>query len=303
MATRSRASTKSPTPLSTGSVRIGVIGVESSHVDHFIRHLNSEQRWDAVRVSALVDDGSPRAAELGDAGRIDQVVPAAADLIGSVDAAIISTRDGAGHAADACELLRSGMPLFVDKPFATTVADAQAMIKAAQHGGTVLYSTSPLRTTPEMLPLISDRDSNGAFDTICVSGPADPASPYSGLAFYGIHLIEIALTLCPPGPVTDCVTRPGPEIITTTANVGRTELTLEFISPDQSRSIPFQVEVSRNGSRLPAHTSRVTLTRNADLHLPTVDAFVNMLRTAKPPRSDADLLRSVSMLETICTAL
>lgn len=68
-----------------------------------------------------------------------------------VDAAFIcdssSPLDGADHLELARPFLENGIPCFVDKPFASTLADARQMIDLARAGNTVLMSASILAHT------------------------------------------------------------------------------------------------------------------------------------------------------------
>lgn len=84
-----------PTRLDLPAVRrIGFIGTENSHTDHFIRFLNAERRHPGFSAVALAGGPSERNDTLKTAGGIDVVVNEPSNLIPHVDAAIISTRDG-----------------------------------------------------------------------------------------------------------------------------------------------------------------------------------------------------------------
>ncbi len=68
-----------------------------------------------------------------------------------VDAAFIcdssSPKDGGDHLEQARPFLEKGIPCFVDKPFAATLADAQEMINLAKANNTVLMNASILANT------------------------------------------------------------------------------------------------------------------------------------------------------------
>ena len=73
------------------------------------------------------------------------------ELLEDVDAAYIADSSSPGDGADHLELARpfleKGIPTFVDKPFAATLADAKEMIRLAEENGTVLMSASILAHT------------------------------------------------------------------------------------------------------------------------------------------------------------
>lgn len=74
-----------------------------------------------------------------------------AEAMEDVDAAFIcdssSPKDGADHLALARPFLERGIPCFVDKPFAATLADAREMVRLAREHGTALLHASLLSHT------------------------------------------------------------------------------------------------------------------------------------------------------------
>ncbi|WP_158103413.1 Gfo/Idh/MocA family oxidoreductase, partial [Crossiella equi] len=120
-------------------------------------------------------------------GRVEEV--------GAVDAVLLCTRDGREHAAQALPLLARGISVWVDKPLATTEADARAMVRAAVDGGLVLACRSGLRDAPAVRRVAEwVRETPGPV-TVRIEGPAPADNPYGGRAFYGIHHVELACEL------------------------------------------------------------------------------------------------------------
>jgi predicted dehydrogenase len=110
-------------------VRVAVVGYGYWGSKH-MRVLSS---MPGVQVT-IVDQDAERIAEAKRAypaaeaaGRLDEV-------IGRVDAVVVATPPSA-HAAVALQALRSGRHALVEKPLATTVEDAQAMVDAAAANG------------------------------------------------------------------------------------------------------------------------------------------------------------------------
>ncbi|HZL04256.1 MAG TPA: Gfo/Idh/MocA family oxidoreductase [Coriobacteriia bacterium] len=102
--------------------------------------------WPGASVVAAVDPdpfGRDRAVRLfGDVALYSDT----ADLLAAdhVDAAIVTSPDDT-HVRIALELLRAGTAVFVDKPLATTVEGADAILVAAQETGSPLYVGHNLR--------------------------------------------------------------------------------------------------------------------------------------------------------------
>lgn len=116
----------------TDRLRVGVIGV--GHVgQHHARILAAEP---GVELAAVADIDSARARQVGrETGA--RVETEATRLLGKVDAVTIAVPTAA-HQSVALPFLRAGVPVLVEKPIARSLAQADAMIEAAQEGGTVL---------------------------------------------------------------------------------------------------------------------------------------------------------------------
>lgn len=280
--------------------RIGFIGTENSHTGHFIRFLNAEGRHPGFRAEALVGGRSTRNDALATAGGIDLVVDKPEDLLGHVDAAIISTRDGAAHRAQAEPLLSAGMPVLVDKPLATSVADAQAILAAAEAGGAPVVSCSALRFVPEIADLTAQ--GRGPLRQLTVVGPADPDSEYSGLFFYGIHHVEAALEILgnpvvAPGTLDVDVSRHG-DTVTALTRIGDVDVVFTFLAPSETQRTPFHATA--------VHTDAVVareLTLGPDYNAPALARFVAAVESGRSPVSGTELLSPVATLVAITDAL
>lgn len=118
-------------------LRIGVVGVGAR--SDIARHFELPGR--RCRITAAADphpDGAKRI--LARLGRDDiTLTRSVSELIGSgIDAALVTSPDDT-HATVACELLRAGIPVYVEKPLATHMDDAIAILNTAHETGTKLY--------------------------------------------------------------------------------------------------------------------------------------------------------------------
>src|SRR6185503_9085200 len=74
-----------------------------------------------------------------------------ADLYGKIDAVLIESVDGSVHRERALPFLERGIPTYVDKPFACSLADARAIVETAERKHLPLMSSSSLRYAPEVV--------------------------------------------------------------------------------------------------------------------------------------------------------
>lgn len=130
-------STVKPAASDRATLRIGVVGVgaRSDIAKHFeLPGLN-------CRITAAAEphpDGEARI--LNRIGRSDiKLTSSVTELIAEgIDAALVTSPDDT-HAQVACELLRAGVPVYVEKPLATRMDDAIAILQTAYETGTKLY--------------------------------------------------------------------------------------------------------------------------------------------------------------------
>lgn len=279
-------------------MRIGIVGTENSHADHFVRYFNEQARYGGHRVVALAGGDSERNRKLAAAGDITDLVEDASDLIGRVDTAIVCSRDGRKHRAEATVLIEAGMPVLVDKPLACDVPDAQAILDAAHQADVPVSSYSALRWARPVTELAAKLGQGDPPDLVAVTGPADPTSEYGGIFFYGIHIVEIALSLAAGRPIEDVATTALEDTVVVTARAGSTRLLLEMVRPDSRTRLPWRMVASgRSGSIVEE------LRLGEDYALPGVEAFVAMLEHSRGPLSDAELLAPVALLSAISEGL
>ncbi|MER7334082.1 MULTISPECIES: Gfo/Idh/MocA family oxidoreductase [unclassified Micromonospora] len=281
--------------------RIGIIGTENSHVDHFIRFLNTEQRHPGNRVVALTGGPSDRNTALCETGGIDLVVGEPSDLVGRVDAAIISSRDGRHHRKQAEPLLDAGLPVLVDKPLAASVDDAQAILAAAARGHAPLVSCSALRFVPEVARLTDPAERIGRLRQLAVIGPADPDSEWAGLFFYGIHQVELALQLLgdphvEPESVSVDLVREGDTTVALT-RIADVVVTFTFVTPADDR-VPFQVMATGTRGVL---TESPTI--GPDYNAPALARFIDACDQGRSPVDPRTLLSPIVVMAAITDAL
>ena len=179
--------------------RIGIIGSDNSHAIAFSQLLNREEGYNGMRVAGarvtrLYGVEPERTQEVAEAGEIDEIVTETEHMMGDVDGIICVLRDGALHKDAVLPFLKAGLPVYVDKPLATTVADVEAMIDTAERTGVGFSSFSTLRYELGFQAWISEsRESEGEAITGISTGPGDLDSEYSGIFFYGIHAVELML--------------------------------------------------------------------------------------------------------------
>lgn len=186
----------------TTDFRIGLVGLESSHCDAFLDSINGRQTHPGFRITRLAGNTDERGRDL--ARRFG--IPLHDDyreFAGEVDGVIVAHRMGSHHVAPARYFLSLGIPVFVDKPLAGSAKEAMDILCTAEGSGMSCTSFSVIPLQTSFLGLLGIWRSAANPPPSIIEGPCDPAGPWGGIWFYGVHLVESMLKFhgAPPSHV------------------------------------------------------------------------------------------------------
>lgn len=160
-------------------------------LDYLGKQRVEDVRIPGARVTHLWTDNPAEAPQVAAASLIDHIVAKPEDVIGQVDAAIISTDDGDDHIRRVKPFIEAGLPVFVDKPMATNIADLRQFVQWHRAGATIL-STSGMRYAPEMRLSDAQQAQIGELRWIT-------SFTCKTWERYGIHALEAVEPLLGPG--------------------------------------------------------------------------------------------------------
>lgn len=180
--------------------RIGIIGLDTSHAPELARYFNAGPGAAAGRVAAAWAGGSADAPLSRErvAGFTRQVrdesgvelLATPEEVAARSDALLLLAMDGRGHADLFARVAPSRCPVFINKPLATSVTDAESIAATATRHGVRWFSASALRWAwPE----------SRVAQTVTVACPLwfEPAN--AGWFWYGVHGVELMQTAMGPG--------------------------------------------------------------------------------------------------------
>ena len=190
-------------------IKIGIIGLDTSHSTAFTELLNGDSDDKFVKefeVVAAYPYGSKTIQSSYELipGYIEEVkkhgveiTSSIAELLDKVDCVMLETNDGRIHLEQAMEVFKSGKICYIDKPIGATLGQAIAIYEMAEKYNVPIFSSSALRYSPQNQKL-----RNGEFGKIlgadCYSPhKVEPTHPDFG--FYGIHGVETLYTLMGTG--------------------------------------------------------------------------------------------------------
>lgn len=197
---------------SSAQIKIGIIGLDTSHSIAFTKELNGKDKKDDYkdfRVVAAYPYGSKTIKSSFDRipGYINQVkemdveiVSSISELLKKVDCVMLETNDGNLHLEQAYEVFKAGKPMFIDKPLGANLAQAIAIYQLAREYNVPIFSSSAVRFTPknQQIRLEEFGEILGA-DTY---SPATKEITHPDFGWYGIHGIEELFTLLGAGCVS-----------------------------------------------------------------------------------------------------
>ena len=194
-------------------LRLGLIGLDTSHVTAFTEILNNPAAKDHVkgaRVVAAFKGGSPdiesswsRVEEYTKilrntyGVRIHDSIP---ELCRNVDAVLLESVDGRPHLEQVRPVIAAGKPVYIDKPIAGTLSDAIEIFRLAETAKVPIFTASSLRFASNTLAV-----RNGSIGTVTnawTSSPAHIESHHPDLFWYGVHGVESLFTVMGTGCVS-----------------------------------------------------------------------------------------------------
>lgn len=190
-------------------VRVGIIGLDTSHAPAFMKLFNNTEAADHVpgcRVVAAYPQGSrdiessvsrvPQYTELMEEAGVE-IVDSIEQLLTEVDAVLLESNDGRVHLEQVAPVLAAGKRVFIDKPLAGSLADAIAIFKLAEHHDTPVFTASGLRFGEATQAVRGG--SVGAVLGASTYSPCSLEATHMDLAWYGIHGCEALFTIMGTG--------------------------------------------------------------------------------------------------------
>lgn len=261
-------------------VRVGMVGLDTSHAPAFTKILHDPAATHGVRVVAGVPASSPDIES--SVSRLDGFVKTLTEdygvkmydsieaMLPHVDVVMIESVDGRPHLAQATPGIVAGKPTFIDKPVAASLADAVAIFDLAKKHGTPVWSSSNLRFHPGVVSAATT--DVGEIAAVISYGPASLEPNHLDLAWYGIHSTEALFTVLGTGCLSVSRTHTeGTDVVTGLWEGGRTGTLLGL----RKSKTPFGLQVFGTGK---------VITESAGGAYPELMAeMVKFFETGEPP--------------------
>jgi hypothetical protein len=198
-------------------IRIGIIGLDTSHAPAFAKLFNSVNPPEALknqRITHAFPGGSDDiessfqrvpgyTKELSGMGI--QIVESIEELLANVDAVLLHSLDGRKHLEQVIPVFQAKKPVFIDKPLAGSLAQCLAIQKLGDKHAARWFTSSSLRYSKEMIRYREHPEHQGTALGAIAWGPCSLEPTHPDLFWYGVHGVEMLFTAMGRG--CDKVTR------------------------------------------------------------------------------------------------
>jgi len=277
--------------------KLGIIGTENTHAMAFSKLINlpdpvtGERLYPDVKVVGVYGPDEDTAQAIINEAGAEFMAKSPDEFLGKVDAMLITSRKGSLHSGYAMPFVEKGMPLFIDKPFTSDVAEAEKLIEAAKLSGSKLCGGSGCRLAYDILMLqnsVRNLTASGDMVSASMNYAADPTSEYDGFYFYAPHLTEMALAAF------------GEDVRSVYASENNGSRLSIWDYDSFSVSLHYTKGTFASSAIIYSKTGNII--RNIDTSLiyrHEVDHFVHMLRTGEMPQSYDSLVLPVKMIAAV----
>lgn len=217
-------------------LRVGMIGLDTSHVTAFAKIMNDPAQKDFVpgaRVVAAFKGGSPDIES--SISRVEgytkelvekygvKLYPTIEELCRNVDAVMLMSVDGRPHLWQAIPVIQAGKPLYIDKPMAGSLGDVIAIFKLAQAHNVPLFSSSSLRYGRNT-QAVRGGGPIGKVISAKTTSPFSVEPKHPDMFWYAVHGVESLFTVMGVGceSVQRGTNAAGELVVTGTWSGGRT---------------------------------------------------------------------------------
>ncbi len=189
--------------MSEQPLKLGLIGLDTSHVVAFTELLHDEDHPFHVSVARITSAYSSVSADfemsysrvdgftqrLQDDYRIP-ILTSPEEVAEASDAILLESVDGRVHLEQFKRIAPFGKPVFIDKPLALSYEEAKAIMDLAGQYRIPVMSCSALRYSQALIDALANGNKDELFGMDCY-GPMVIQPTQPGLFWYGIHTVEM----------------------------------------------------------------------------------------------------------------
>ena len=173
-----------------------ILGCENSHADMFLGFLRDNDRYRDAECIGVYSHDAEAAKKLADTFGVP-VLNSYDEAVGKVDGVIVTARHGDNHYKYAAPYIKSGVPMFIDKPVTIDEDEAISFMRECRDAGVRVTGGSSLVHNEWVAELCADRVGEVDGKTLggFVRAPLSMSSPNGGFFFYAEHLVGVVCAI------------------------------------------------------------------------------------------------------------
>ena len=279
-------------------LKIGVIGMDTSHVTAFTKLLNDATAPDHVPGGKVVAAFKSGSADIPSSiGRVEEYatvmqrdfgvkfVPTIEELCREVDCVLLLSVDGRPHLAQARAVIAAKKRVFIDKPIGGTLRDAVEIFRLAKEAGVPVFTSSAYRYYDSMIEL--KKTDVGTIRSAISYGPAHLEEHHPDMFWYGVHPAEALFTVMGRGCESVVRTHSADtDVITGVWSGGR----IGVLHGLRTKPLPHKVTVFGDKGFAEQKSE-------GDSYAPLVREIMQFFQTGVPPVSAEETLELMAFME------
>jgi hypothetical protein len=283
--------------------RVGIIGLDTSHVVAFTTVLNQgpknpadAAKFAGFRVTHAFAQGSKDIPE--STSRVPEytmklkamgveIVGSIEQLCAQVDFVLLESNDGRVHFEQLLPVLKAGKPVFIDKPIAGSLADVLRIQEAARKAGVTYFCSSSLRFAAGTQAVA--QGSIGKVRSAYATSPASLESHHPDLYWYGVHGCESLFAVMGTGCVSVRRDKTPEGFIQVTGSWGDGRVGIFREADRKAKGGPY-------GGKAVGEKGEAAIGK-FDGYEVLLEAIVKMFRTGKAPVSPEETLELYAFME------
>ena len=176
--------------------KIVILGCENSHADSFINAIREDEKYNDIEVIGVYSDDVEATNKLCE--KFDLYAMKSSDeFVGQVDGVMVTARHGDNHYKYAKPYIKSGVPMFIDKPVTISEDEAVEMMKEFKENN-IRFSGGSMLCFADMIQELKGKVESGELGDVVgglFAAPINLENEYGGFFFYSQHLVTMVMTV------------------------------------------------------------------------------------------------------------
>ena len=172
--------------------KIAILGCENSHANTFLNYIIKDKKYPDIEVLGVFSEDDEAAEKVSSAYGVPKAT-SYDEFVGKADGIIVTARHGDNHYKYAKPYIKTGIPMFIDKPVTVSEEDANNFYKELKENGVKVCGGSVCtfaETVCSMKKCVEEKTEGEVFGGY-LRAPIIMDNPYGNFFFYSQHLVEV----------------------------------------------------------------------------------------------------------------